>query len=183
MSADPHAMGSILRCRVYTQGFGLMSMNGIRKPAWHACRFLHLLGDAIVSRKEECIVTRKVDGTVQLLAWNYAKGVPTAPPLSPYPDHDGARDIQRMGEPRTLAVTLTRLQPGAVFALERMAEEDTAVHLWDSMGRPASLTRAQESALLAVAPRKSYLQAGAQGRLTLDTTLAPWEILCLYQIS
>lgn len=161
MSADPHAMGSILRCRVYTQGFGLMSMNGIRKPARHACRFLHLLGDVIVSRQEKSIV----------------------PPLAAYPDHDGARDIQHRSESRTLSVALTRLQPGAVFALERMAEEDTAVHLWDSMGRPASLTRAQESALLAAAPRKIYLQADAQGRLTLDTTLAPWEILCLYQIS
>ena len=164
-------------------GFGLMSMHGIRKPAYHAYRFLHLLGDTVAARQEESIVTRKADGSVQLLAWNYAKDVMTAPPLAVYPDHDGAQAVQRKGEPRNLSMTLTHLQPGAVFALERMAEEDTAAHLWDSMGRPASLTRAQENALLALSPRKAFLQADAQGCLTLDTTLAPWEILCLYQIS
>ncbi|MGN1020085.1 MAG: hypothetical protein ACI4O7_06900 [Aristaeellaceae bacterium] len=162
-------------------GFGLMSMHGIPKPAWHAYRFLHLLGDTVVARQEESIVTRKADGSVQLLAWNYARDVLTAPPLAAYPDHDGARAVQRRGEPRSLTLTLTHLQPGAAFILERMAEEDTAAFLWDRMGRPASLTRAQEAALLALAPRKAILRADEHGCLTLDTTLAPWEILCLYQ--
>ena len=123
-------------------GFGLMSMHGIRKPAWHAYRFLHLLGDTVADRQEESIVTRKADGSVQLLAWNYARDLRTAPPRAVYPDHDAARAIGHMGEPRTLSMTLTGLKPGAVFTLERMAEEDTATFLWDQMGRPASLTRA-----------------------------------------
>ena len=123
-------------------GFGLMSMHGIRKPAWHAYRFLHLLGDTVADRQEESIVTRKADGSLQLLAWNYALDLRTAPPRAVYPDHDAARAIGHMGEPRTLSMTLTGLKPGAVFTLERMAEEDTATFLWDQMGRPASLTRA-----------------------------------------
>ena len=162
-------------------GFGLMNMHGIRKPAWHAYRFLNLLGDEVADRQEESIVTRKADGSVQLLAWNYARDLRTAPPRAVYPDHDAARAIGRMGDPRTLSMTLTGLKPGAVFTLERMAEEDTATFLWDRMGRPASLTRAQENALLAVAPRKTCLTADDQGCLTLDITLAPWEIVCLYE--
>lgn len=163
-------------------GFGLMNMHGICKPAYHAYRFLHQMGDAVVSRLEQGMVTRKADGSVQLLAYNYADDLKEAVPLAVYPDHDAARAVQAMGRSRKLAVTLTGLKPGAVFVLERMAQEDTAIQLWYSMGRPANPTRAQEAALKTVAPRKTCLQADDQGCLPLEMTLSPWEIVCLYEI-
>lgn len=78
-------------------------------------------------------------------------------------------------------LTLIGLAPGATFVLERMALEDTAIHAWEQMGRPRNLTRAQEALLKACAPRKEELCADAQGTLALELTLAPWEIVCLYQ--
>lgn len=163
-------------------GFGLMNEHGVKKPTFHAYRFLHQLGDEVVERLEEGIVTRKADGTVQALVYNYAKGLKEAVPLAGYPGHDAAKRVQQMGESRQEQLALTGLEPGAAFVLERMALEDTAIHAWEQMGRPANLTRAQEAALKACAPRKEHLQADAQGCLTLSLTLAPWEIACLYQV-
>lgn len=163
-------------------GFGLMSMHSVKKPAYHAYRFLHCLGNETVARLEDGIVTRNADGTVQALLCNYAPELKEAVPLAPYPDHDAARSILALGKPRQIDLTLTGLTPGAAFVLERMAQEDTATHLWEQMGRPTNLTRSQETALRNAAPRKSCLQADRDGCLTLSLTLAPWEIVCLYEI-
>ena len=162
-------------------GFGLMNIHGVKKPAYHAYRFLHQLGDEAVARLEEGIVTRKANGTVQALFYNYAKTLKESVPLAAYPGHDAAKRVQQMGEPRQEQLTLTRLEPGATFVLERMALEDTAIHVWEQMGQPRNLTRSQETPLKVCAPRKEELRADAQGTLMLDLTLAPWEIVCLYQ--
>lgn len=163
-------------------GFGLMNMHGVKKPAYHAYRFLHQLGSEVVTRLDEGIVTRKADGTVQALVYNYAKGLKEAVPLAGYPGHNAAKRIQQMGECREERLTLTALKPGAAFVLERMALEDTAIYAWEQMGRPVNLSRTQEAALKACAPRREYLQADAQGHLTLALTLAPWEIAFLHQV-
>lgn len=163
-------------------GFGLMNEHGIKKPTFHAYRFLHQLGNEVVQRMEEGIVTRKADGTVQALMYNYAKRLKEAVPLAGYPDHDAAKHVQQMGESRQEHFTLIGLEPGAAFVLERMAQEDTAIHLWEQMGCPPNLSRVQEAALTSCTPRKEYLQADEDGCLTLSLTLAPWEIICLYQI-
>ena len=163
-------------------GFGLMNEHGIMKPTYHAYRFLHLLGSEVVARLEEGVVTRKADGTVQALMYNYAKALKEAVPLAGYPGHGAAKRVQQMGEIRQERLALTGLVPQAAFTLERMALEDTATYAWEQMGRPENLSRAQEAALKACAPRREYLQADAEGNLTLQLTLAPWEIVCLYQV-
>ena len=119
---------------------------------------------------------------MQALVYNYAKTLKEAVPLAGYPGHDAAKRIQQMGESRQEKLELAGLAPNAPFVLERMALEDTAIHAWEQMGRPRNLTRAQEAALKACAPRKETLYADAQGCLALALTLAPWEIACLYQV-
>ncbi len=163
-------------------GFGMMNMHGVKKPSFHAYRFLHQLGSEVVERLEEGIVTRKAEGTVQALLYNYGKDVREAVPVSYDPNHDGAFAIWQRGESRSEALQLTGLTPHASFVLERMALEDTATYVWEQMGRPANLTRAQESTLKNTLPRREMLQADSQGELTLSLTLAPWEIVCLYQV-
>ncbi len=103
-------------------------------------------------------------------------------PVSYYPNHDGAFAIQQRGESRSEALHLTGLTPHASFVLERMALEDTATYVWEQMGRPVNLTRAQVTALKNTLPRREMLHADEQGELTLSLTLSPWEIVCLYQV-
>lgn len=164
-------------------GFGLMNMQGVKKPAYHAYRFLHRLGNEIVAREEEGIITLNEKGMVQGLWYNYAKDLKEAIPIAVYPDHDKARRIQQMGEKRAVNTMLTGLRPGTVFILERMAHEDTAIGLWDQMGRPANLSRMQEAALKAVGPHRQTLTADEKGTLNLCFSLKPWEIVCLYQVA
>ncbi|MFC1735578.1 glycosyl hydrolase [Candidatus Hydrogenedentota bacterium] len=51
-------------------GFGLVAMNGIRKPTFHLFSFFSCLGGEMLYRDENVIVTRHEDGTVALIAWN-----------------------------------------------------------------------------------------------------------------
>lgn len=51
-------------------GFGMMTVEGIRKPTWYAQWFLSLLGDEIISQGEDYIITRKEED-IQILAFNY----------------------------------------------------------------------------------------------------------------
>lgn len=163
-------------------GFGMMNMHGVKKPSYHAYRFLHQLGSEVVARLDEGIVTRNPDGTVQALVYNYAKTLKEAVPTANYPNHDQACAIQQKGEARQEKLELTGLQPGAAFMLERMALENTVTYAWDQMGRPANLTRMQEEALKTVTPHCELLCADENGELQLELTLAPWEIICLYQV-
>jgi xylan 1,4-beta-xylosidase len=56
---------------VFSGGFGLVNGQGLRKPAFHAFRFLHELGDQILEQSDNYIVTRRCDGTMVLLFWNH----------------------------------------------------------------------------------------------------------------
>lgn len=58
-------------------GFGLLTVQGIRKPAYFAYRFLAQLGPEDVASSDPLSwVTRKQDGSVQVLFWDYTPEVP-----------------------------------------------------------------------------------------------------------
>lgn len=52
-------------------GFGLMTYNGIKKAGYHAFYFLSKLGEELVSREEDMIVTKSGDD-YQILLFNYS---------------------------------------------------------------------------------------------------------------
>ena len=52
-------------------GFGLITSNGIKKPSYFAYYLLNKLGNEILAKEDEYIVTRK-DDDIQILAYNYA---------------------------------------------------------------------------------------------------------------
>lgn len=51
-------------------GFGLIALNGIPKPTFHLFSFFSALGEYQIYRDEKTVVTRKLDGTISLVAWN-----------------------------------------------------------------------------------------------------------------
>lgn len=112
-------------------GFGLVNAQGVPKPAFHAFRVLHMLGsERLPCKAENVLVTRKSDGRLVVAAWNYAE-----------PGRDGEeRVFEFMGAPGGAAL-LHRVDRLHGSALER----------WKLMGRPASLSVAQERELKAVA--------------------------------
>jgi len=52
-------------------GFGLINQDGIKKPGYYAYLLLSKLGDEIIHKEEEFIVTKKGED-IQILAYNYA---------------------------------------------------------------------------------------------------------------
>ncbi|MBC3918273.1 cellulase family glycosylhydrolase [Undibacterium sp. CY18W] len=57
-------------------GFGLLNPEGIRKPAYFAYKYLHQLGEAVISTQDpQSYVTRTEDGALQVLAWDYRQPV------------------------------------------------------------------------------------------------------------
>lgn len=52
-------------------GAGLVTKNGIQKPSYHAFVLLKQLGDAVISRGDNYIVTKKTGDRYQILCFNY----------------------------------------------------------------------------------------------------------------
>ena len=66
--------------RPFHGGFGLINLQGIRKPAYFAYKFLAQLGptDIATTDAEHSWATTKPNGAVQVLFWNYTPIVPPA---------------------------------------------------------------------------------------------------------
>jgi xylan 1,4-beta-xylosidase len=56
---------------LYHGGFGLMTYNGIKKAGYHAFYFLSQLGDQLIDKREDMIVTKKGEN-YQILLFNYS---------------------------------------------------------------------------------------------------------------
>jgi Beta-xylosidase len=62
-------------------GFGLIARNGIPKPTLHLFAFFQKLGDVVVQRGPNCLVTRREGGCLALVAWNPVMEADPRPPL------------------------------------------------------------------------------------------------------
>lgn len=55
-------------------GFGLQTINGIKKPVWYAFEYLSRLGPVLVDRGENYIICKDCKENIQLLYWNFTFG-------------------------------------------------------------------------------------------------------------
>ncbi|MBV8630891.1 MAG: hypothetical protein JOZ83_08215 [Silvibacterium sp.] len=60
-------------------GFGMINLEGIKKPSFHAFKFLSMLGtNDLATDDNQSWVTKSNDGSVQALVWDYSPVVPPA---------------------------------------------------------------------------------------------------------
>jgi xylan 1,4-beta-xylosidase len=52
-------------------GFGLVNIQGLKKASYHGYWFLSRLGDEVLAEGDSYTVTRRRDGTLAVLMWNY----------------------------------------------------------------------------------------------------------------
>lgn len=57
--------------RMFHGGFGMLNLQGIKKPAYHGFWFLNRLGDRCIGAGNGYFVTKKGDDCIQILMWNY----------------------------------------------------------------------------------------------------------------
>lgn len=137
--------------------YGLVNLHGIKKPVFHAFRWLAGMHDTeLVTSHKSARATVSPDGDLRLLVWNLPEVVET--------DLTGG-DWPTRGEARREVFCITGL------ARERRrlrvwivdTERGNALSVWRAMGAPEYLSPAQESAL----------RAAAEPVLLRDETLGP----------
>jgi xylan 1,4-beta-xylosidase len=142
---------------IFHGGFGLLTHRQIPKPTYHLYAFFARLGDEVLARGADHLVTRHEDGRLAILAW--------AP-------------VDEDVETHPLALSLP--MDGSAFVLRSRFDEQAgnAWTAWGEMGRPPSPNARELSALREAAmPTRTHQRATASGgRLDLDVTLSRHEV-------
>lgn len=131
-------------------GFGLLNLQGIRKPAFFAYRFLAQLGPTDLRTEDpDCWVTQAPDGTVAALFWDYT-------PVVPPPGQNDQAFYRRRLPPRDLpevTLSLRHLPPGpyrvSVYRIGYGCNDAYDAYL--DLGAPHALTPDQVARLNAAA--------------------------------
>ena len=160
-------------------GFGLQTIHGIPKPSYHAYCMLHQLRNTLLEKGEDYIITKDDAGRLRGLFYHYPEEVPSALPMSAYPDHDSAEKIQNTGTAKTLSLHFQGLTPGQTVLIKTLdSRNGNAAWLWKEMGCPANLS-AEQCRLLkahASALKTETAKADHSGCLDLVLTSTPWSV-------
>jgi xylan 1,4-beta-xylosidase len=157
-------------------GFGLINYQGIAKPSFHAYRFLNALGDELLTRTPNGVVTRRA-GKLAALAYHYPPEMPLSVPLSS-PGRQLAEQTLGLGVPQPLEIELTGLAPGAPVTIETLGiGHGDPVTAWQRMGSPEPLSRQDIAALRAQAPSAETGHADEHGIFRLSRTIQPWNLV------
>jgi xylan 1,4-beta-xylosidase len=134
-------------------GFGLLNLEGIRKPSYFAYRFLHQLGaEDVASDDPQSWITRSPDGSIQALVWDYTPIVPPAPET----DQTFYKKEQPATARGTLRLRLDHVRDGnyrmAIYAIGYGKNDAYTAYL--QMGEPNPISRQQVESLNAASSGK-----------------------------
>ena len=125
-------------------GFGMINLQGLKKPSFYAYEFYHALGSRELSCEDPDAWVCHDGGDVQFLFWNYKKPAQGDEPNERY----FTRDLPPHGEEQ-VTLSAEGLTPGAYLLIERRIGYGKA-DVYDEyrkLGCPENLTREQVSAL------------------------------------
>ena len=166
-------------------GFGLLNYQGLKKPAYHAYRFLNALGPTELRTDDaQSFVTRDARGNAQVLLWDFT----ITHPGDPTPNQEYfRRDLPAKPKGRA-RVELSSLAPGS-YALEatRVGDRENDVYsAYRDLGAPPQLTRAEVEALRAASDGQPFLRqivaVGADGRFARELELRENDV-CLVTLT
>lgn len=158
-------------------GFGMLTLQGVKKPVFHAYRMLNGLGTEELERGEGYIFTRK-EKRLAAVFYHYPENYSQTVPMSVYPDQKAARDCQAFGERRKYDFRITGLVPGDTYRLCILHKEDIAIELWNHMDLSAGLNREQEEQLRMQGEKMEEIRVDVneEGELDLLFELDSWSI-------
>ncbi|MEV4518426.1 xylan 1,4-beta-xylosidase, partial [Dactylosporangium sp. NPDC049525] len=148
-------------------GFGLLTHRQLKKPTYHLYAFMARMGDQVLGRGPDHLVTRDAAGRVTVLAWAPVD----VTDLTASPDR----------HPLRLSVPLRSVGAAAVLRSSVHEEAGNAYAAWCDMGRPPSPLPRQLDALRELAePVRSHRRLPVvAGRVDVDITLARHEVTLL----
>lgn len=163
-------------------GFGMITLQGVRKPTFYAYQFLNQLGHEELARDQGFILTKTNQQQLSGLFYNYPDEYTNTVPMSMYPDQTIAQEAQAAGSSRDYQLVVDNLKPGAAFLLRIVdREHGVAVQKWNEMGSPNSPNHQQTQQLLDYAKKLREIEftSDHNGTLKLDFTLSAWAIASL----
>jgi xylan 1,4-beta-xylosidase len=162
-------------------GFGLVNVQGLKKASYHGYWFLARLGEEALADGDGYAITRRADGTVVALLWNYchyradandSRRMAAAKP-------DEINDLFDVQPPREFTLALEGLGPQVRLEVTRFDRQHGSVYdAWAAMGAPNHILPAD----LAVLRRQAELEttverhAAPNGRLDWSTTVQPFGV-------
>lgn len=150
-------------------GFGLLTHRQIKKPTYHLYAFMAEMGEEILARGDDHLVTRHADGRVTVLAW-----APADPAGGEPVDGHTVRLSLPVGAPDAR---------GSAYARRRSVSEDAgnAWAAWCEMGRPLAPDHRRLDALREAAePARSHRSIPVTGgRADVDLVLGRHEVTLL----
>ncbi|MCD8131423.1 MAG: xylann 1,4-beta-xylosidase [Lachnospiraceae bacterium] len=163
--------------KAFHGGFGMLNLQGVQKPVFHAYRILHELGEECLAQDEGWVATRK-NGRLNMAFYHYPESYGATVPMSMYPDQTVARQCQDSGEERHYAFTVAGLRPGDTYTLCLLKRDAIPVVLWNQMGAPVSPAREQTALLRrqGEAMERTVYTVDDQGCLSLEFTAPAWTI-------
>jgi xylan 1,4-beta-xylosidase len=126
-------------------GFGLLTLQGIKKPAYFAYQFLALLGPTELENNDTASwVCRDAEGSAQVLLWDL-----TRPAAATVPNQAIFRKLLPAASKGSVRVALAHVPPGTYRLVLRQVgfEKNDAYSAYLRMGAPEQLTRLQEKDL------------------------------------
>jgi xylan 1,4-beta-xylosidase len=150
-------------------GFGLLTHRQVKKPTYHLYAFLARMGDEILARGDDHLVTRDPTGRVTVLVW---APVDVTQPY-PSPASGGAHRVQL-----SIPVGTAQTTSAAMVRSTVNEEAGNAWTAWAELGRPRSPRPAQLDTLreLAEPVRGHRSLPVVGGRVELDLTLSRHEV-------
>ncbi len=162
-------------------GFGLLNLQGIKKPAYFAYQFLARLGPVELKHDDPASwVCRDADGGAQILLWDL-----TRPADATVANQAIFRKLNPAASKGHVQVNLTNVPPGNYrLALHQVGfEKNDAYSAYLKMGAPTQLTRTQEQTLRAAASGKPEfereIKIGTDGRFSETLPLRENDVLLL----
>ncbi len=178
---EEHGPGSA----AFHGGFGLINLQGIVKPAFHAYRFLHTLEESEIFRGHGFLATRAPDGlNIRALAWNYPAEYESAPLHATTLEE--AEATLAIGSAQTVDLTIENLPPGQPYLVEVVdSSHGFALRSWQQMGAPSSPSRGEINILREQgwATSRRLEQVAADGVLRLQLTLEAWAIASIRDLN
>jgi xylan 1,4-beta-xylosidase len=160
-------------------GFGMINLQGIVKPTFHAYRFLHQLGDEILQKEEGLIVTKHTKtGKITALIYHY-------PPEYKDVVNGNVEAVLKTGTPRKFSFDLSNLSKKATFQVETLdVDNGFAMTAWRKMGTPQYPSREQTKQLRmsAMATKKETLTADNKGKFAFEKTVTSWTCVLIQQL-
>jgi xylan 1,4-beta-xylosidase len=170
---------------IFHGGFGMINLQGVVKPVFHAYRFLNLLGDELVGKFSGGVITRdSKTKKISALAFHYPPEMPQTV-LASFESRDKAYETLALGKPDQLQIEISHLKPNAKILVETVDKQNgNALAIWEILGKPDNVSREQIKFLQekAAATKKENFAADENGCFKLQRMLEPWSVVSIREL-